>query len=189
MTERELLVDALRRLNRLGLRYMLTGSMASNFWGVPRTTHDIDFVLTFEREMAADIAAALEDGFFVEERAILDALDKPYLFNAIDRRSALKLDFWTLRPEPFEQEMFARRLRIVLFGEPAWIATADDILLHKLYWHGITPSDRQLGDAAGIVAVQGDDLDRAYLERWARQLGFHDVLRDLLAGRIRPKET
>ena len=189
MNERDLLIDALRRLNRLGLPYMLTGSMASNFWGVPRTTHDIDFVLTFERDRAADIAAALDDGFFVEEDAILDALDRPYLFNAIDRRSALKVDFWTLRPEPFEQVMFARRLRIVLFGERAWIATAEDTLLHKLYWHGITPSERQLGDAAGIVAVQGEDLDRAYLERWARELGSDDVLRDLLAGRIRPKET
>ena len=107
MTEQELLVDSLQRLNRLGLPYMLTGSMASNFWGVPRTTHDIDFVLAFERREAADIAAMLEDGFFVEERAIVDALDRPYMFNAIDRRSALKIDFWTLRREGFEQEMFA----------------------------------------------------------------------------------
>ena len=189
MTEQELLVDSLQRLNRLGLPYMLAGSMASNFWGIPRTTHDIDFVLAFERQEAADIAASLEDGFFVEERAIVDALDRPYMFNAIDRRSALKIDFWTLRREPFEQEMFARRLRVVLFGEPAWIATAEDTLLHKLYWNRITPSERQLGDAAGIVAVQSDGLDRAYLERWALELGVQDVLSALLAGRIRPKET
>jgi hypothetical protein len=189
MTERELLVDALRRLNGLDLPYMLTGSMASNFWGVPRTTHDIDFVVAFERREASGIAAALEDGFFVEERAILDALDRPYMFNAIDRRSALKIDFWTLRQEEFEQEMFARRLRVVLFGEAAWIATAEDTLLHKLYWNRITPSERQLGDAAGIVAVQASALDRAYLERWARELDVEDVLSDLLAGRIRPKET
>ena len=55
--------------------------------------------------------------------------------------------------------------------------------------NGITPSERQLGDAAGIVAVQSDGLDRAYLERWARELGVEDVLSALLAGRIRPKET
>ena len=83
----------------------------------------------------------------------------------------------------------ARRLRVVLFGESAWIATAEDTLLHKLYWNGITPSERQLGDAAGIVAVQSDGLDRTYLERWARELGVEDVLSALLAGRIRPKET
>ena len=42
MNERELLVDCLRRLNRSGITYYLTGSMASNYWGIPRTTHDLD---------------------------------------------------------------------------------------------------------------------------------------------------
>ena len=44
-SEKELLIDCLQRLNRTGLAYMLTGSMASNYWGIPRTTHDLDFVL------------------------------------------------------------------------------------------------------------------------------------------------
>lgn len=37
-TESELLVDCLRRLNRLGVPYMLVGSMASNYWGVQNHT-------------------------------------------------------------------------------------------------------------------------------------------------------
>ncbi len=189
MTERDLLADCLRRLNRLELPYMLTGSMASNFWGVPRTTHDLDFVVTYERESAAGIVAAFDDDFFLEESAVLNALAKPYMFNAIDRRSALKVDFWVLRRDGFEQQMFARRLRVTLFGEPAWIATAEDSLLHKLYWNRITPSERQLGDAAGIVAVQGADLDRDHLERWARALDLEETLGDLLAGKVRPKGT
>ncbi len=112
-----------------------------------------------------------------------------HIFNAIDRRSALKVDSWLLRPDPFEQQMFARRLRVTLFGEPAWIATAEDALLHKLYWNSITPSERQIGDAAGIVAVQGAELDRSHLEHWARELAVGTVLRDLLEGKIRPKST
>ena len=44
-TERELLIDCLDRPNRLRRAYMLVGSMASNFWGIPRTTHDLDFVV------------------------------------------------------------------------------------------------------------------------------------------------
>ena len=33
MNEQELLADCLRRLNRSGVTYYLTGSMASNNWG------------------------------------------------------------------------------------------------------------------------------------------------------------
>jgi hypothetical protein len=32
-------VNSLERLNRAGFTYFLTGSMASNYWGIPRTTH------------------------------------------------------------------------------------------------------------------------------------------------------
>ena len=78
---------------------------------------------------------------------------------------------------------------MILFGEPAWIATAEDTLLHKLFWNGISPSERQIGDAAGIVAVQGARLDRDHLERWARELAVEPVLWDLLQGKIRPKNT
>jgi hypothetical protein len=189
MTERELLVDCLRRLNRLELPYMLTGSMASNFWGVPRTTHDLDIVMALHAEDAPRIAMAFSDAFEIDEVAIVQALEPPYMFNAIDRRSALKVDFWTLRPGGFEQRMFERRVRVDLFGEPAWIATAEDTLLHKLYWNRLTPSERQVGDAAGIVAVEGAGLDRDYLERVARELDVHETLQDLLEGRIRPKRT
>jgi hypothetical protein len=63
-TEREPLVDCLERLNRLGVPYMLVRSMASNYWGVPRSTHDLDFVLTFQPVDVDRLAAAFREGFF-----------------------------------------------------------------------------------------------------------------------------
>jgi hypothetical protein len=189
MTEQELLVDCLRRLNRLRVPYMLTGSMASNFWGIPRTTHDLDFVIQLLPEAAARIAHEFEDGFFIDEEAVRQAVGPPHMFNAVDRRSALKVDFWILGSSAFERSMFDRRLAQALFGEAAWIPTAEDVILHKLYWHGLTPSERQLGDAAGVVAVQTGALDLAYLRLWGTRLGVTETLEALLAGRIRPKST
>jgi hypothetical protein len=113
----------------------------------------------------------------------------PHQFNAIDTRSALKVDFWLPKPEPFDKEMFRRRLRVTLFDEPAWIATAEDVILHKLVWHRISPSDRQLGDAAGVVAVQADGLDKNYLRQWAWELQLAGELERLLSGEIKPKQT
>ena len=189
MTERELLVDCLRRLNRAGITYMLTGSMVSNYWGIPRTTHDLDFVLQLPAESISKLLAEFSRDFYLEEAAIHAAYQPPHQFNAIDTRSALKVDFWLLKPEPFELEMFARRLAATLFGQPAWIAAAEDVVLHKLYWNKLTPSDRQLGDAAGVVAVQAGKLDLSYLRRWAGELNVSATLEDLLAGKIAPKQT
>jgi hypothetical protein len=101
----------------------------------------------------------------------------------------LKIDFWMLRSEPFEISMFERRVSIDFLGEHSWIATAEDVILHKLYWDSVTPSERQIGDAAGVVAVQFDSLDRAYLLQWATALGVGEKLDALLAGTIKPKNT
>jgi hypothetical protein len=189
MTEKDLLADCLRRLNQAGVPYMLTGSMASNYWGIPRTTHDLDFVVQLPEKAISGLVEAFSEDFYLDPDTIRSAFNPPFQFNAIDSRSALKVDFWLLQANPFEKNMFARRIRADLFGETAWICTAEDVILHKLHWHMLTPSDRQIGDAAGVVAVQTGSLDIDYLKRWAKSLCVADLLEDLLAGRIKPKHT
>ena len=106
----------------------------------------------------------------------------PHQFNALDNRSALKVDFFRLAGDLYEFERFRRRKRVTLFDQPAWIATAEDVLLHKLRWHTISPTDRQLVDARGIQLVSGDELDRDYLNHWAEQIGVLDLLKPILIG-------
>jgi len=189
MNERELLADCLRRLNRTGVTYYLTGSMASNYWGIPRTTHDLDFVVQLPMSAVPRIVQEFSVDFYIEEAAVRAAYQPPHQFNAIDTRSALKVDFWLPKAEPFDREMLRRRVNVTLFGEPAWISTAEDVILHKLIWNRITPSDRQLGDAAGVVAVQADALDKNYLRQWAQELKLAGQLERLLSGEIKPKQT
>src|SRR5436190_1002315 len=174
MNERELLVDCLRRLNRTGITYYLTGSMASNYWGIPRTTHDLDFVVQLAMSAVPRIVQEFRGDFYLDEAAVRAAYQPPHQFNAIDTRSALKVDFWLPKPEAFDREMLLRRVRITLFAEPGWICTAEDVILHKLLWNRISPSNRQLGDAAGVVAVQAGALDKNYLRQWASELRVTD---------------
>ncbi len=189
MNERDLLVDCLRRLNRTGVIYYLTGSMASNYWGIPRTTHDLDFVVQLPAAAGPRIVEEFSGDFYIEEEAVRAVYEPPHQFNAIDTRSALKVDFWLAGTEPFDQEMLRRRVAVTLFGEPASISTAEDVILHKLLWDRISPSDRQLGDAAGVVAVQAEALDRDYLRQWASILQVNAELEELLSGRRSPKVT
>lgn len=188
-SESQFLVDVLGRLNLASVDYMLTGSMASNYWGIPRTTHDLDFVLVMKPDQVNVLVSVFEAGFFIQAESVRSAFRPPFQFNVLDEQSALKADFWLLRNDSFEQSAFGRRLQVVLFGVSAWIATAEDIILHKLYWNLLTPSERQLGDAAGVYAVQSDSLNVSYLQQWAAQLGVHREFEDLIAGKIKPKTT
>jgi len=189
VTEQELTIDAVRRLSRARIAYLLTGSMASNYWGIPRTTHDLNFVVQLPVQSIPSLLHEFRDDFYLDEPAVRAALAPPYQFNAIDKRSALKIDFWMLRPNPFEMSMFQRRLSVNFLGERAWIATAEDVILHKLHWDSRTPSERQIGDAAGVVAVQSGSLDRIYLQKWGGELGVSENLNKLLTGELKPKST
>lgn len=190
MTEQELLLDCVRRLNASGVPYMLTGSMAGNAWGIPRTTHDLDFVVQFSPSDIPRLMAAFADpGYYLDEASVRAASAPPHQFNAIHVPSALKVDFWVLQSVPFEREMFSRRVRDAWFGEVLWLATAEDVILHKLFWNRITPSDRQLSDVAGVIQVQRGNLDEAYLRRWASEIGVAAELEEALSGKLKPKQT
>ncbi|MEO5804372.1 MAG: hypothetical protein ABIR24_12670 [Verrucomicrobiota bacterium] len=189
MTEQELLIDCLHRLNQAGITYMVTGSMASNYWGIPRSTHDLDFVLQLPPTAIPALTLAFANDFDLDEQMIRTAYQPPHQFNALDHRSGLKLDFWMLKNVPFEREMFSRRQKVSIVSVPAWMASPEDVILHKLYWSNITPSDRQLKDAAGVLAIQRETLDMSYLRDWAKEIGVTETLEDLLAGKIRPKTT
>lgn len=189
MTEQELLVDCLRRLNAAGITYMVTGSMASNYWGIPRSTHDLDFVLQLPPSVIPALTKTFSKDFYLDEQAIRAAYQPPHQFNAIDNRSNLKVDFWLLRNVPFEREMFSRRRQVSVLGVQAWMASPEDVILHKLHWNNLAPSERQLKDAAGIVAVQRDSLDLNYLRDWAKEIGVSGKLQEILSGKIRPKTT
>lgn len=69
-SERDLLVDVLKRIDKVGIDYMLTGSMASNYWRTPRTTHDLDFVLLLRPEQVDPMVDVFEPEFFVQRESV-----------------------------------------------------------------------------------------------------------------------
>lgn len=95
MTEQELLKDCLIRLGQSGINYMLVGSMAGNYLGIPRSTHNIDFVIEYEAEDVSRIVELFDDDFFIQQSSVQLALEPPYQFNALDNRSALKGGFFS----------------------------------------------------------------------------------------------
>ena len=60
--------------------------------------------------------------------------------------------------------------------------------LLQFRWYKISPSDRQLTDSAGILAVSGDIIDNEYLDHWASEIGVVDLLKCIRAAMFRPSQ-
>jgi hypothetical protein len=176
--EDEILARAIRFLDGQGIPYMVAGSIASSFHGKPRTTLDADIVIDPSPEaldhLVRELSAA---GLYVDARTARDALRTRRQFNVIDTATAFKLDLIIRKDRPFSREEFRRQQRVDLadVGQVA-LATAEDTIVSKLEWaKKAGGSERQLADVRGILVVKGAALDRAYIERWAADLGVLEL--------------
>jgi hypothetical protein len=164
-------------LEELGIPYMVTGSVASSVHGVPRATQDIDVIIEPTRDQLAALLNRFSEPIYDADRDdAFDALNRRSMFSVIDRRGIWKIDFIVRKLRPFSKKEFDRRVRIDILDVLVYSATPEDVLLAKLEWAKLGESERQIRDAAGIIEIQGENLDREYVERWAAALDIEDQL-------------
>lgn len=182
MTAFRLLATVVDALDRAGVPHMLTGSHASTFHGEPRATNDADLVIDPDLPAFRAVAERLrEDGLYCGDEGV--AFEHRSMCNVIDPATGAKVDLIVRRDRPFSINEMERRIRVSVDGVALWIATAEDLILAKLEWARLGQSERQRRDIAGVLAVSGDQLDLAYLRKWATELGLGDDLREVLAAR------
>lgn len=171
----EFLLRMTAALETSGVPYMLTGSVASSMWGVPRATNDIDIVVAPTRAQLQSLIQLFRRlGLYVDPDAALAALRKKAQFNVIDFPNGWKVDLIIQKDREFSVEEFERRQTFETQGMQLTIASPEDVLLAKLEWAKIGESAQQLIDAAGILRMQAGRLDLAYIERWVEALDLRE---------------
>lgn len=159
---------------------MVTGSFASSMLGMPRTTRDLDVVVDPSEEQLRDLIAAFDPGaWYIDPAVVREAFGRRSMFNLIHLDSGWKVDVMIRKDRPWSREEFARRTPIMVGSVPVMFLRAEDSILSKLEWVRQGGSLRQLEDAGGVLDVQGDAIDFAYLEFWARELDVLDLLEQI----------
>lgn len=173
MTGQDIFRRIVEVLDRAGIPYMLTGSFASSYHGVPRATQDIDIVIAPTPEQLRALVGLLpHTEYYVDLDAALDAQRRQTQFNMVDFATGWKVDLIIRKSRPFSSVEFDRRTAIDLQGLRLFIASAEDVIVSKLEWANLGQSQRQIEDASGILRIRWGELDRAYIEHWVRELGL-----------------
>jgi hypothetical protein len=170
-------------LDRMGVPYMIAGSVASSMHGVPRTTLDADLVARIEERHARPLVEALGDAYYADEGMIRNAVRNGSSFNLIHQGSMVKIDVFVAKSRPYDASALARRMRGRIEDLEVDAATPEDVVLSKLEWYdaGGRVSERQWGDVLGLLRVHRGALDLPYLRRWAAELHVDDLLDRALA--------
>lgn len=161
---------------------MLTGAFVSSMQGTPRMTHDIDIVVVLEKAKVKELHKAFDEPeYYLDEGSMREAIERKSFFNLIDVREGSKVDFWMLTDEPFDLSRFERRRIVDALGMRFSVSSPEDTILQKLRWAELSGgSEKHMADALSVHEVQGDSLDRSYLESWAETLGVRDRLHWIL---------
>jgi hypothetical protein len=164
--------DFARLIARLGaeldarrIPFMLIGGQAVLLHGEARLTQDVDVTLGVGPDRVEDLlgvckALGLEPlpddpPTFARETFVLPAADP---------ETGVRVDL-IFSTTPYEAQAIARAILVDVGGREVPFATAEDLLLHKLF----AGRPRDLEDAAGVVRRKGPELDWEYLGRWARE--------------------
>lgn len=162
-------------LGEVGVPYFVSGSFASSAHGVPRATHDIDIVIAPSIEQLKQLLAHFPPSdYATDEEDALDALGRETSFQVIDFATMWKVDFMIKQRTEFDQARFRRRSIVEIAGVPLYTASAEDILVTKLWWAKLGESEQQLRDAAGIIEIQRDRLDLEYVNDWVTTLELQE---------------
>ena len=173
-----------RRLNALGIRYMVTGSVASIAYGEARLTHDVDIVVEILGAHVERLGAAFPHSDFYLPPAEVIQIEANRLqrghFNIIHHETGFKADIYPCGRDRLSIWGMENARKIVVEDSDVWFAPPEYVILRKLESFREGGSEKHLRDIEGILGTSGDLVNLSEIDRRAESLGVRaewDALR------------
>jgi hypothetical protein len=182
MTSDQAIIAMVEALEASGLPYMVVGSLSSNYYGVPRSTRDADFVIELQGRAITEVLQHLGPEFQLEEQMAFETVTATRRYKLQVRGTPFEVELFLLTGEPHDQSRFSRRRRVAFYGRQAFILSPEDVVVTKLRWsfHGNRLKDRD--DVRNVLAVQAGNLDWDYLRHWCHEHGTLELLNEISAS-------
>jgi hypothetical protein len=159
----------------INIPYYVSGGVASSIHGEARSTRDLDLVIQVQVEQIDSLVQTLETaGFYCPLGAVEDIkLSRESTLSITHTVTISNADLIVMDNSPFATSQMTRRQLVDVEGiSPFWVASPEDMVLQKLLWGRSSQSETQWRDVLGIIKLQADSLDYAYLTEWAENLGL-----------------
>ena len=183
MPEPELFLLFVRPLNGAGIRYVISGSVAAIFYGEPRLTHDVDFVIFLNTNDIQKLLEAFpEKDFYLPPKEIIlteTARSNNGHFNLIHRDTGFKADFYPTGRDELNAWAFRGKREVEFEGEKIILAPPEYVIVRKLEYFREGRSEKHLRDIRAMIAVSGEELDRAMLNEWIQRQGLESEWRQV----------
>ncbi|MGM3309625.1 hypothetical protein ACSQ6I_27200 [Anabaena sp. WFMT] len=170
-------------LNAVNIPYYVSGGVASSIHGEPRSTRDLDLVISVQANQIDLLVTTLEAALYYCPAGAVEDLKqgRERMLNITHTETISNADLYVMDNSPFASSQMSRRRLLDIEGMPAfWVISPEDLVLQKLLWGRSSQSEKQWRDVLGILKLQAENLDYGYLADWAEQLALVEVLSQAL---------
>ena len=172
--EFEVLKEVISQLNQANISYLISGSVAANYYTIPRMTRDIDIVIELTRDDISQFTELFSEGYYIEECVVEEEVRRRGMFNLIHKEYSVKVDFILHKETDFQKEMFNSKKTINIDGIPMQIISLENLILMKLLWAKDSLSEMQLNDVKNLIKT-ATELDTTYIENWVNKLDIGHI--------------
>ncbi len=175
MTVNDMALRASAALNKAGVPFMLVGSFSSNYYGIPRSTKDADFVVQLKSPWGEGLASILGPEFVAEPQLSFETNTGTLRQEFRVVGTLFTVEVFQLSEDAHDQERFRRRLPAMVEGSQIFFPTPEDVIIWKLRW--ARSKDRD--DVRAVIGVQRERLDWKYIESWCDQHGTRALMEQI----------
>jgi hypothetical protein len=175
--EIDVLRDLAGKFAQGNIDYMLTGSMAMNYYAEPRMTRDIDVVVAIDSKDIDTIVGLFGSDYYLAREAITRAITDESVFNVIHNETIIKVDCIVRKSGDYRRLEFERRRAISIQDFVVWVVSVEDLMISKLDWAKDSRSELQLRDVRNLMAA---GFDSHYVEQWTQELGLNELWQECL---------
>lgn len=152
------------------IKYVIVGGLAAIFYGVPRTTMDLDLILHIpEEKIDKFIKFFQKNDFFADKWDLEQSLKEKSHCTIEDKESLLRLDIKGVYTD-FDQKTLERRIPFEYKGKKVYITSAEDTIANKLLFG----REQDIKDVEGIFVRQEEKLDMDLLKKRCKELGVEE---------------
>jgi hypothetical protein len=177
MNEIDIMKDVAKRLNKIHIDYMISGSVAMNFYATPRMTRDIDIVILIEKKDIESLYNEFYNDYYIDKDMIESAIINSNIFNIIHLNEVIKIDFIIRKNTKYRLHEFSKKNKVLIDDLEINIVSLEDLIISKLIWAKDSQSEIQINDIKNLLKCKYD-LD--YLKFWSEKLKILDFFNRII---------
>ena len=165
-----------RKLNELGVRYMVSGSVAAIYYGEPRLTNDVDIIVFLKQADLPRLGQAFPlEEFYCPPPEVIQmelAREQRGHFNLIHHDTGFKADIYLMGRDALHAWGIAQARAADLDGETVLFAPPEYVILRKLQFYREGKSQKHLRDISRMLVGLGETWDSEPLKEMIQEHGL-----------------